>query len=199
MISKQQLMQDFLLKTPVGYHAQSLNRAAHLQSASLRKASVLVGFVERPQGLSVVLTKRAAHLKHHPGQISFPGGKYEASDGTLYQTAKREAHEEIGLEAKYIKILGQLPELVTISQFAVTPVIAFIDPRYEMSIDTNEVEEVFEVPAAYLFDQKHLLSNTFLIKNSLHKVFALPYKHHFIWGMTAQIIQALQKHIDSDR
>lgn len=196
MIDKQQLMQDFLLKTPIGYHAQSLNRASHLRASNLRKASVLVGFVERQQGLSVLFTKRAGHLKHHPGQISFPGGKFEKSDGNLYQTAKREAKEEIGLEEDCIHILGQLPELVTISHFAVTPIVALIDPSYEMVIDHNEVEEVFEVPASYLLNAQHLLSNTFLIKNSLHKVFAVPYKHHFIWGMTAQIIQALQNHIN---
>lgn len=197
-LNKQQLIQSFLLKMPAEYHAQSLLRVAHLSPASLRKASVLVGFVERTNGLNVVLTKRAAHLKHHPGQISFPGGKYEESDGSLYQTAKREAQEEIGVEAKEIEILGQLPELVTVSHFAVTPVVAFIDANYKTMIDSNEVAEVFEIPAAYLFDRRKLFSNTFQIKNAQHRVFAIPYKHHFIWGVTAQIIQALQNHLNLD-
>ncbi|EPG0609973.1 CoA pyrophosphatase [Vibrio fluvialis] len=198
-ISKAELIRGFQLITPVGYHAESLHRVAHLKSLSLRKASVLIGFVERPAGLNVVLTKRAAHLKHHPGQISFPGGKYEESDGTLYQTAMRETREEIGIQEDQIEILGQLPELVTVSKFAVTPVLAFISPDYKTLIDANEVEEVFEVPADFLLDRRQLFSNTFQIKNSLHRVFAIPYKHHFIWGMTAQIIQSLQKHINSGR
>lgn len=195
-ISKAELIQGFQLKTPVGYHAESLHRVAHLASRSLRKASVLIGFVERPTGLNVVLTKRAAHLKHHPGQISFPGGKYEEGDGTLYQTAMREAREEIGISEDQIQILGQLPELVTVSKFAVTPVLAFISPDYRSLIDKNEVEEVFEVPADFLLDRRQLFSNTFQIKNTPHRVFAIPYKHHFIWGMTAQIIQSLQKHLN---
>ncbi|WP_136484904.1 CoA pyrophosphatase [Vibrio sp. H11] len=194
-ISKTELIQGFQLRTPVGYHAESMHRVAHLRERSLRKASVLIGFVERPQGLSVVLTKRAEHLKHHPGQISFPGGKYEDGDGTLYQTAMREAQEEIGIEQHQIDILGQLPELVTVSQFAVTPVVAFIASDYQTRIDCNEVEEVFEVPADFLLDQRRLFSDTFQIKNAAHRVFAIPYKHHFIWGVTAQIIQSLQKHI----
>ncbi|EOB6261130.1 CoA pyrophosphatase [Vibrio fluvialis] len=198
-ISKTELIRGFQLITPVGYHAESLHRVAHLKSLSLRKASVLIGFVERPTGLNVVLTKRAAHLKHHPGQISFPGGKYEESDGTLYQTAMRETREEIGIQEDQIEILGQLPELVTVSKFAVTPVLAFISPDYKTLIDANEVEEVFEVPADFLLDRRQLFSNTFQIKNSPHRVFAIPYKHHFIWGMTAQIIQSLQKHINSGR
>ncbi|MBY7787900.1 CoA pyrophosphatase [Vibrio fluvialis] len=198
-ISKAELIRGFQLITPVGYHAESLHRVAHLKSLSLRKASVLIGFVERPTGLNVVLTKRAAHLKHHPGQISFPGGKYEESDGTLYQTAMRETREEIGIQEDQIEILGQLPELVTVSKFAVTPVLAFISPDYKTLIDANEVEEVFEVPADFLLDRRQLFSNTFQIKNSRHRVFAIPYKHHFIWGMTAQIIQSLQKHINSGR
>ncbi|MCG6507008.1 CoA pyrophosphatase, partial [Vibrio parahaemolyticus] len=136
-ISKAELIRGFQLITPVGYHAESLHRVAHLKSLSLRKASVLIGFVERPTGLNVVLTKRAAHLKHHPGQISFPGGKYEESDGTLYQTAMRETREEIGIQEDQIEILGQLPELVTVSKFAVTPVLAFISPDYKTLIDAN--------------------------------------------------------------
>lgn len=195
-LNKNQLMQSFLLTMPPEYHAQSLHRVSHLSPDALRKASVLVGFVERENGLNIILTKRAAHLKHHPGQISFPGGKYEESDGSLYQTAKREAQEEIGVSDSEIEILGQLPELLTVSHFAVTPVVAFIDANYKTRIDRNEVEEVFEIPANYLLDQRKLYSSTFQIQNRPHRVFAIPYKHHFIWGMTAQILQALQKHIN---
>ncbi|MGC9421465.1 CoA pyrophosphatase [Vibrio sp.] len=195
-LTRDQLLQRFLLTIPSDYHAQSLHRAAHLSPNSLQKASVLVGFVERKHGLNVIFTKRAAHLKHHPGQVSFPGGKYEESDGSLYQTAKRETQEEIGVSMCDIEILGKLPDLVTVSRFVVTPIVGLIDASYNARIDPNEVDEIFEIPAGYLLDQRKLYSDTFQIQNTWHRVFALPYKHHFIWGMTAQIIQALQKHIN---
>ncbi|MGL4830660.1 MAG: CoA pyrophosphatase [Vibrio sp.] len=192
-ISRNEFIQQFQLNLPVAYHQESLLRVAHLAPDSLRKASVLIGVVERQQGLQVILTKRAAHLRHHPGQISFPGGKYEESDHSLQQTAKREAREEIGISEEKIHIVGQLPELVTVSQFAVTPILAFVEADYQIQLDHNEVDEVFEVPISFLLDRKKLYSSTFQLKNHRHRVFAIPYKQHFIWGMTAQIIQTLQK------
>ncbi|OIQ26607.1 CoA pyrophosphatase [uncultured Vibrio sp.] len=195
-LNKSDLIQKFQFHQPVSYHAESTKRVSHLENNALRKASVLVGFIERPQGLSVVLTKRAKHLRHHPGQISFPGGKYEESDTSILYTAIRETHEEVGIDPKYISIFGQMPELVTVSHFSVTPVLAFIDPDYSMSIDPNEVDEVFEIPVSHLLDEHQLFSHLFTINHHHHhRVFALPYKHHFIWGMTAQIIQAMQQHI----
>ncbi|ENM5777698.1 CoA pyrophosphatase [Vibrio mimicus] len=192
-ISRHEFIQQFQLNLPAAYHQESLLRVAHLTPDSLRKASVLIGVVERQQGLQVILTKRAAHLRHHPGQISFPGGKYEESDHSLQQTAKREAREEIGISEEKIHIVGQLPELVTVSQFAVTPILAFVESDYQIQLDHNEVDEVFEVPISFLLDRKKLYTGTFQLKNHRHRVFAIPYKQHFIWGMTAQIIQSLQK------
>ncbi|MGL5653071.1 MAG: CoA pyrophosphatase [Vibrio sp.] len=194
-ISRHQFIQQFQMNLPVPYHPQSLLRVAHLMPDSLRQAAVLIGVVERPHGLQVILTKRAAHLKHHPGQISFPGGKYEPSDLSLQHTAQREAYEEIGLPPHKIHILGQLPSLVTVSHFAVTPILAWIDADYSVQRDHNEVDEVFEVPLDFLLDPQNLYSDRFALKNHHHRVFALPYKQHFIWGMTAQIIQSLQKQI----
>ncbi len=194
-LTKEQLIQRFQLHQPVAYHVESTRRFDHYPKHSLRKASVLIGFVEREEGLNVVLTKRAEHLKHHPGQISFPGGKYEQSDQNLFNTAIREAEEEIGLRASDITTFGRLPEITTISQFSVTPIMAFINPAYQASIDPNEVEEVFEVPADHLLDKSKLYTGVFQIKNQPHRIFAIPYQRHFIWGMTAQIIQALQRHI----
>ncbi|ANS85666.1 putative Nudix hydrolase NudL [Vibrio scophthalmi] len=193
--SRQQLIQRFSLQQPAAYHRESLKRLDHLQDQALRKAAVLIGFVERENGLNVLFTKRAAHLKHHPGQVSFPGGKYELEDGSLRATALRETHEEIGVFAQQIEIFGQMPELPTISQFSVTPYLAFIDANYFAAIDHNEVESVFEVPVEIVLDPKHLYSDTFCVKQQHHRVFAINYQGQFIWGMTAQIIHALQNHI----
>ncbi len=193
--NKSQLIQNFQLHQTVGYHKDSMKRVEHLESYSLRKASVLIGFVERGQELNVIFTRRAKHLRHHPGQISFPGGKYESEDIDLADTALRETFEEIGIERQEISIFGQMPELVTISRFSVTPFLAFVDDGYVTTIDTNEVDEVFEVPARVVFDQAQLHSQQFKFGDYTHRVFGLSYQNHFIWGMTAQIIQALQKHV----
>ncbi len=194
-LNKSQLIQNFQLHQTVDYHKDSMRRVAHLKSSPLRKASVLIGFVERNHGLNVIFTRRAKHLKHHPGQISFPGGKYEDDDINLAHTALRETHEEIGIKNQQISIFGQMPELVTISRFSVTPFLGFVDNAYVATIDRNEVDEVFEVPARIVFDRSQLHSHQFKFGEHTHRVFGLSYQNHFIWGMTAQIIQALQKHI----
>ncbi|MBE3667584.1 coenzyme A pyrophosphatase [Vibrio navarrensis] len=194
-LNRDTLLQKFQLHLPVGYHAESLGRVAHLNPAQLRKAAVLVGFVERSHGLNVILTKRASHLKHHPGQISFPGGKFEPDDSSLVATALRETFEEVGITPSQISVFGQMPELVTVSRYKVTPILAFVATDYQTRIDRNEVEEVFEVPVRHLLDRQQLRSAKFRVNQSHHRVFAIPYQHHFIWGMTAQIIHAMQQQL----
>jgi len=193
--SRDALIQHFLVKQPIAYHSGSLKRLGVLQGQSLRKAAVLIGFVEREAGLYVLFTKRAQHLRHHPGQVSFPGGKYEESDASLRSTVLRETEEEIGIVANQIEIFGKMAELPTISRFSVTPYLAFIQPSYTASIDTNEVDQIFEVPIEIVLNPKHLHSHTFDVNHQQHRVFGINYQNHFIWGMTAQIIQALQAHL----
>ena len=192
---RQTLIQNYQLKKTVAYHGEALKRLGHVDPQALRKAAVLIGFVEHPEGLKVLFTKRAAHLKHHPGQVSFPGGKFELADDTLVNTALRETEEETGIERHLIEVFGQMNPLPTISQFAVTPYLAFIKPNYLSKIDQNEVEEVFEVPIEVVLDPRQLHSNLFEINQQKHRVFGLNYGKHFIWGVTAQIIQSLQHHL----
>ncbi|MDF2154330.1 CoA pyrophosphatase [Vibrio sp. CAU 1672] len=194
-IDKAQLLQVFQLTLPSGYHSESLQRLAKLNKQSFRDAAVLIGFVERENGMQVILTERAKHLRHHPGQISFPGGKFEPQDKSLAQTALREAYEEIGLHPEKVEIFGQLPRLPTISLFHVTPFLAFVSADYHTRIDHNEVAAVFEVPASHLLDAEKLFSAKFRVRDHHHRVFAIPYQQHFIWGMTAQIIESLQQHL----
>ncbi|MBM4921531.1 CoA pyrophosphatase [Vibrio parahaemolyticus] len=197
VIDKTKLLQNFQFHLPTGYHKESLARLNFMKGKPLRDAAVLIGFVDRPEGLQVILTKRAEHLRHHPGQISFPGGKFEPEDIHLVNTALRETNEEVGIEDKHIHVFGQLPKLPTISQFNVTPFLAFISPDFKTHIDPNEVESVFEVPANHILNPNKLYSSKFELKRSSHRVFAIPYRQHFIWGMTAQIIESMQKHIIS--
>ncbi|MPW35675.1 CoA pyrophosphatase [Vibrio sp. B1Z05] len=194
-MTKAEFLQQFNFTTPSDYDAFSLQRLAHFSQDVLRPAAVLIGLVERKNGLHVVFTKRAAHLKHHPGQVSFPGGKYESSDKLLLNTAVRETTEEVGIPSHMIEIIGTLPSLPTISQFSVTPYLAWIDASYQPKIDANEVAEVFEVPADFLFSPINLVNFHFQLKTVTHKVFAMPYQKHFIWGVTAQIIDAMQRQL----
>ena len=115
-----------------------------------RHASVLVPLILRDEGLTVLLTQRTDHLNDHPGQISFPGGRAEPDDANATATALREAHEEIGLHARHIDVLGELPTYTTGTGFIVTPVVALIEPPFTIEADPFEVAEVFEVPLAFL-------------------------------------------------
>lgn len=153
-----------------------------------RPAGVLVPLVDRPEGLHVLLTRRTDHLHHHAGQISFPGGRKEEADATLSDTALREAAEEIGLDRRRVTILGHLPRYVTLTRFAITPVVGVVRPPFELRADPFEVADIFEVPLDYLADpgnhERH-----FREENGVRRGFyAIPYQDRFIWGATAGIL-----------
>lgn len=119
------------------------------------QAAVLVPLVQRPGGLHVLLTQRATHLRDHAGQISFPGGRAEPEDGSPERTALREAEEEVGLDERYVDVLGQLPVYRTVTAYEVTPVVGLIRPGFSLRLDAFEVAEAFEVPLAFLMDPAH--------------------------------------------
>ncbi len=194
-MDRQAFLNSFQLSLSKGYSNKISARVAHIQNQELREAGVLIGLVERNQELNVILTARAKHLKHHPGQISFPGGKRETHDHTIIDTAIRETEEETGIFAEQIEIIGTLPALKTISRFSVTPVVGFISDSYTPVIDRNEVDSLFEVPLSFLLNTENLKSGQFFVNNQFHEVSAIPYQQHFIWGVTAQIIQAVQRQI----
>ena len=159
----------------------------------LTPASILFPIVLRESGPSVLLTQRTDHLRDHPGQISFPGGRVEPDDSSPAHTALREAEEEIGLSPEHVEIVGYLPEYRTGTGFRVTPVVAIVRPPFELTPDSEEVAEVFEVPMNFLMDpsnhQQHMIHN----RGRLRPYFAVPYGSYFIWGATAGIIVALYR------
>src|SRR6185436_26326 len=111
--------------------------------------------VEREDDLTVLLTQRATQLKNHAGQISFPGGRVEPDDEGPRGAALREAQEEIGLDPSFVDVVGYLPDHVIVSGYLVTPVVAFVQPGFELLLDAGEVESTFEVPVNFLFDPQN--------------------------------------------
>ena len=159
----------------------------------LTPAAVLFPIVRRSREPTVLLTQRTAHLKDHPGQISFPGGRCESADGSPADTALREADEEIGLSSAHIEIAGYLPEYLTSTGFRVTPVVAMITPPFELRLDAFEVEEAFEVPLSFLLDPANHQQHSLHYRGKLRHYYAMPYGDYFIWGATAGMIMSLYR------
>lgn len=162
---------------------------------ALKDAAVLIPIVEADNQLNVLLTRRAEHLKHHPGQVSFPGGKVEKSDENFAAAALREAHEEIGLPCENVNILGQLKPYHTISGYVVTPFVGLIEQPEAFIQDDNEVAEIFQVPLQHFINQdNHFRIETFF-RGEAHSVNFMPYKQYNIWGATAAMMIDLVHHI----
>ncbi|MEJ2894563.1 CoA pyrophosphatase [Bordetella avium] len=157
-------------------------------------AAVLIPMVMRPQGVSVMLTQRAAHLHDHAGQISFPGGRVEAVDGSPVVTALREAQEEIGLPRDRVEVLNSMPEYRTSTGFSITPVVSLVEPDFALAPDAFEVAEIFEVPLSFLMDPaNHRLYQARLADGRLRRYYAMPWGERFIWGATAGMLRNLYK------
>lgn len=159
----------------------------------LTPAAVLVPVIERPQGLTVLFTQRTAHLNDHAGQVSFPGGRCEASDASPVITALRETEEEIGLAQSRVEILGILPEYHTGTGFSVTPVVGLVRPPFELKPDSFEVAEVFETPLSFLLDPANHQRHSMEIGGMLRQYYAMPYDGYFIWGATAGMLISLHR------
>ena len=159
----------------------------------LRRAAVLVPIVQRPEGLTVLLTQRTAHLNNHGGQISFPGGGAEELDSSSIETALRETEEEIGLARRHVEIIGVLPDHVTASSYLVTPVIGLVTPPFELVAESNEVAEIFEVPLSFLMDGMNHQRMSFELPEGAGRrsFYAMPYERFFIWGATAGMLRNL--------
>lgn len=160
---------------------------------ALRRAAVLVPLVDRPEGLTVLLTQRTEHLSSHAGQISFPGGRAEEVDSSSIETALRESEEEIGLHRRHVEIVGVLPEYVTASAYRVRPVVGLVRPPFELKADPNEVAEIFEVPLAFLMNGANHQRMSFELPEGAGRrsFYAMPYERFFIWGATAGMLRNL--------
>ena len=164
-------------------------------------ASVLIPLVLRDE-LTVLLTQRTDHLTNHPGQVSFPGGRAEAHDAGAAETALREAHEEIGLEAAQVEVLGAMPTYTTGTGFIVTPIVALVRPGFVVSADPFEVADVFEVPLSFLMNPTNHRRHAIDLNGTQRAFLSMPYdgvdatgqpRRYFIWGATAAMLRNLYR------
>jgi 8-oxo-dGTP pyrophosphatase MutT (NUDIX family) len=158
---------------------------------NLRAAAVLVPLVDRPEGMSVLLTLRNSSLPHHAGQISFPGGRIEAGDASAADTALRETEEEIGLPRAGIEVVGRLDDYITGTGFLVAPIVGLIRPPYTLAPDPSEVEAVFEVPLAFFLDPANHRRESRMFNGVERRFYAMPYGDKYIWGATAAMLMNL--------
>jgi 8-oxo-dGTP pyrophosphatase MutT (NUDIX family) len=187
-------LRERLKRTPPAFSVYG-DDAGGREAAAVTAAAVLVPIVEHASGLTVIFTKRTSHLKAHSGQVSFPGGRAEPEDPTPEFTALREAQEEIGLAMERVEVLARLPEYLTRTGFRVTPVVGLLTPPVDLTPDPREVEDVFEVPLAFLLDPQNHHRRTREIQGRSVGYYELTYGERVIWGATAGMLVNLYRQL----
>jgi 8-oxo-dGTP pyrophosphatase MutT (NUDIX family) len=160
----------------------------------IRPAAVLIPVLDHPQP-TVLLTQRSAHLNDHAGQISFPGGKIDATDASPLDAALREAEEEIGLSREFVDPLGYLDLYGTSFGFRILPTVAKVRPSFKLRINRAEVDDVFEVPLAFLMNPANHQMHSKEFRGMERSYYAMPFAQHYIWGATAGILRVLYERI----
>lgn len=167
-------------------------------------ASVLVPLVAHADALRVLLTRRTEHLRDHAGQISFPGGRTEPQDADAIATALREAEEEVGLRREVVEVIGTMPPYATVTGFVVTPVVALVQPGFELALDSFEVAEAFEVPLSFLMDPANHQRHQMETPAGVRSFYSMPWqstaadglpRHYFIWGATAAMLRNFYRYL----
>jgi 8-oxo-dGTP pyrophosphatase MutT (NUDIX family) len=160
-----------------------------------RPAAVLIPVIAREGQATVLLTRRASHLRDHSGQVAFPGGKIDAADASPLHAALREAEEEIGLDRRLVRPIGYLDLYLTGTGFRIAPVLAIVDPVHDLVINPDEVEAAFEVPLAFLMAPENHQRQSREWNGGQRHFYAMPYGEHYIWGVTAGIIRNMYERL----
>ncbi|WP_198780050.1 CoA pyrophosphatase [Shewanella putrefaciens] len=176
-------------------HPLAAQDPAAFPHLGLRKAAVLIPLQDINGELHLILTQRPLHLRAHPGQISFPGGKIEPSDPDAIAAALREAEEEIGLLRQNVDVIGTFPAHNTFTGFEITPVVGIIKQEFELKLDPGEVADCFTVPLSFFIAPGNRHQKRFLRQGRYYRVHFIPYQQRFIWGATAAIIDHLCRHL----
>lgn len=159
-------------------------------ATDIHQAAVLVPVIDYGKQLKLLFTQRALHLRHHPGQVSFPGGRIELNE-TPAEAALREAHEEIGLLSQHVDLLGTLPLQPTSTGFTIIPWVALVKPQAQWLLEPNEVADIFEVPLEHFLQQQNRHQFSLPLAGKTRLLHAMPYRGRFIWGATAAIMHQL--------
>ncbi len=173
----------------LGDHVLSPDIVEFLRAQPVRAAAVLVPVIARPEGATVLLTRRTAHLPTHAGQIAFPGGKMEEADDSPLATALRETEEEVGLGRRHVTPLGYLDLYVSGTGFRIVPVVGLVAPAMTLAINPGEVDEAFEVPLSFLMTAANHQTHTRQWRGIERRYLAVPFGERYIWGITAGIIR----------
>ena len=170
-----------------------LNPQVYDPGRPLRDAAVLVPIIDRPDELTVLLTRRSNELPDHPGQISFPGGGIDPGDADAEAAALREAEEEVGLAPRHVTLLGRLDTYLVRTGFSVTPVIGLLHPPFDLQAEAGEVDEIFEVPLAFFLDPGNRELHSRVFRGAERFFYAYPYGDYYIWGATAGMLSNLSE------
>jgi 8-oxo-dGTP pyrophosphatase MutT (NUDIX family) len=166
-----------------------------LAKSALREAAVLIGLQQHGDAVRIILTQRTDHMRNHAGQVAFPGGAVDAEDLSHHHAALREAQEEIGLNPEDVQVIGQLPDYLTGSGFRIKPVLAIVAEGASLSLNPDEVAEVFDVPLSFLMNPDNHLTQSRIWQDIERHYYVMHYENRMIWGVTAGIIRMLYERL----
>jgi 8-oxo-dGTP pyrophosphatase MutT (NUDIX family) len=166
-----------------------------IEGLRLKDAAVLVPVIDDGDEARVIFTRRTATLRKHSGQIAFPGGAIDPEDGSPEEAAMREAEEEIGLAPVFVEPVGRLPQYLAATGFRITPVLSVVQRGFELKLNPDEVDDVFEVPLSFLMDPSNHQTGSRVWDGKERHFYQLPYEERNIWGITASIVRTLYERL----
>jgi 8-oxo-dGTP pyrophosphatase MutT (NUDIX family) len=182
----------------LGVNAEHGSRLARYLPANPVPAAVLVPLIDRPEGMTVLLTQRASQLARHAAQIAFPGGRIDAGDADAASAALREAREEIGLDSGRVEVFGYLPDHAVISGYRVTPVLGLVAPPFSLQLNPAEVAGVFEVPLPHVLDSANHKARLRRVGDEELLLYDIPWQGQNIWGATAGMLLTFVKMLQQE-